>query len=56
MKVALFAIVWKVNRYETEVVAEKLAVLGFERVDLREKVDVYVINTCRATWKDAGFA
>ncbi|MCK4404003.1 MAG: tRNA (N(6)-L-threonylcarbamoyladenosine(37)-C(2))-methylthiotransferase MtaB [candidate division Zixibacteria bacterium] len=49
MKVALFTIGCKVNQYETEAIAEKLKAFGFERVDFREKADVYVINTCTVT-------
>jgi threonylcarbamoyladenosine tRNA methylthiotransferase MtaB len=49
MKIALFTIGCKVNQYETEAIAEKLEVLGFKRVDFREKADVYVINTCTVT-------
>jgi threonylcarbamoyladenosine tRNA methylthiotransferase MtaB len=49
MRVALFTIGCKVNQYETEAIAEKLEALGFERVDFREKADVYVINTCTVT-------
>ncbi len=56
MKVAFFTIGCKVNQYETEAIAEKLEVLGFERVDFREKTDVYVVNTWTVTGKDAGFA
>jgi threonylcarbamoyladenosine tRNA methylthiotransferase MtaB len=49
MKAALFTIGCKVNQYETEAIAEKLEALGFERVDFRQKADVYVINTCTVT-------
>jgi len=49
MKAALFTIGCKVNQYETEAIAEKLESLGFERVDFRERADVYVINTCTVT-------
>ncbi|MGB7062809.1 MAG: tRNA (N(6)-L-threonylcarbamoyladenosine(37)-C(2))-methylthiotransferase MtaB [Candidatus Zixiibacteriota bacterium] len=49
MRVALFTIGCKVNQYETEAIAERLEALGFERVDFREKADVYVINTCTVT-------
>ena len=51
MKAATFPIGCKVNQYETEAIAEKLEALGFERVDFREKADVYVINSCTATRK-----
>jgi len=56
MKVASFTIGCKVNQYETEAVAERLEALGFERVDFRDKADVYVINPCTTTRKDAGFS
>ncbi|NIN01063.1 MAG: tRNA (N(6)-L-threonylcarbamoyladenosine(37)-C(2))-methylthiotransferase MtaB [candidate division Zixibacteria bacterium] len=49
MKAALFTIGCKVNQYETEAIAEKLEVLGFQRVDFGEKADIYVINTCTVT-------
>ena len=56
MRVALFTIGCKVNQYETEAIAEKLEALGFERVDFREKADLYVINTCTVTGGATGFA
>jgi threonylcarbamoyladenosine tRNA methylthiotransferase MtaB len=49
MKIALFTIGCKVNQYETEAIAEKLEVFGFERVDFSEPADVYIINTCTVT-------
>ncbi len=49
MRLALFTIGCKVNQYETEAIAEKLEALGFQRVDFRERADVYVINTCTVT-------
>ena len=49
MKLALFTIGCKVNQYETEAIAERLEALGFERVDFKDKADVYVINTCTVT-------
>jgi threonylcarbamoyladenosine tRNA methylthiotransferase MtaB len=49
MKVSLFTIGCKVNQYETEAIAEKLEVLGYQRVDFRDKADIYVINTCTVT-------
>ncbi|MFH1335820.1 MAG: tRNA (N(6)-L-threonylcarbamoyladenosine(37)-C(2))-methylthiotransferase MtaB [Candidatus Zixiibacteriota bacterium] len=49
MKMALFTIGCKVNQYETEAIAEKLEVFGFERVDFSEQADVCIINTCTVT-------
>jgi threonylcarbamoyladenosine tRNA methylthiotransferase MtaB len=49
MRLALFTIGCKVNQYETEAIGEKLEALGFQRVDFREKADVYVVNTCTVT-------
>jgi threonylcarbamoyladenosine tRNA methylthiotransferase MtaB len=49
MKIALFTIGCKVNQYETEAITDKLEALGYQRVDFREKADVYVINTCTVT-------
>lgn len=49
MRVASFTIGCKVNQYETQAIAEKLEALGFQRVDFRDKADVYVINTCTVT-------
>ncbi len=49
MKVALFTIGCKVNQYETEAIAERLEALGFERVDFKDRADIYVINTCTVT-------
>ncbi len=56
MKAGFFTIGCKVNQYETEAIAEKLEAMGFERVDFREKADVYVINTCTVTGNATGFA
>jgi len=49
MKVAFFTIGCKVNQYETQAMAEKLEASGFQRVDFKEKADIYVINTCTVT-------
>ncbi|MGB7062810.1 MAG: hypothetical protein WBF13_10735 [Candidatus Zixiibacteriota bacterium] len=56
MRVALFTIGCMVNQYETEAVAKKLEALGFERVDFREKADVYLLNTYTVSEKATGFA
>jgi threonylcarbamoyladenosine tRNA methylthiotransferase MtaB len=47
--VAFYTLGCKVNRYDTEVMAEQFAAAGYERVDFEETADVYVINTCTVT-------
>lgn len=39
----------KVNQYESEAVAERLASLGFSVLPAEEPCDVYVVNTCTVT-------
>ena len=46
----------KVNQYETQVMREALTRHGYRIVAPDEPADVYVINTCTTTRKDAGFA
>lgn len=39
----------KVNQYESEAIAERLASLGFEIKQATEECDAYIINTCTVT-------
>ena len=39
----------KVNQYESEAIAERLASLGFEIKPSNEECDAYIINTCTVT-------
>ena len=39
----------KVNQYESEAIAERLASLGFEIKQASEECDAYIINTCTVT-------
>ena len=48
-KVAFCTLGCKLNFSETSTIAESFAEVGFERVDFKEKADVYVINTCSVT-------
>jgi threonylcarbamoyladenosine tRNA methylthiotransferase MtaB len=49
MKVAFHTLGCKVNTYETESIWELFAARGYERVDIHDYADVYVINTCTVT-------
>lgn len=49
MKAAFLTLGCKVNSYETEAIWELMEHQGYERVDFKEKSDVYVINTCTVT-------
>ncbi len=49
MKVCVFTLGCKVNRYESDVIERKLKEKGFEVTDKLEKADYYVINTCAVT-------
>lgn len=49
MKVSLITLGCKVNQYESEAIAEALAVHGFEAVPFGERADVTIINTCTVT-------
>ena len=49
MKVAFLTLGCKVNYYETEKMAERLAESGFEIVDFSVGADIYVVNTCTVT-------
>ena len=48
-KVAFCTLGCKLNFSETSSIARKFEELGFERVDYREKADVYVLNSCSVT-------
>lgn len=41
----------RLNQYETEKMAADLVPFGFRRVDIGEKADLYIINTCTVTHK-----
>ncbi|MCR4756252.1 MAG: tRNA (N(6)-L-threonylcarbamoyladenosine(37)-C(2))-methylthiotransferase MtaB [Butyrivibrio sp.] len=47
--VALHSLGCKVNRYETDVMGQKLQESGYKIVPFDEKADVYIINTCSVT-------
>ena len=48
-KVAFHTLGCKLNFSETSTIARSFSSEGFDRVDFREKADVYVINTCSVT-------
>jgi threonylcarbamoyladenosine tRNA methylthiotransferase MtaB len=48
-KAAFFTLGCKLNFSETSTIAGSFTEVGFERVDFKEKADVYVINTCSVT-------
>ncbi len=48
-RVALATLGCKVNTFETEVIAQKLAADSWIRVSPRERADLYIINTCTVT-------
>ena len=48
-KAAFYTLGCKLNFSETSTIAGSLKEVGFERVDFKEKADVYVINTCSVT-------
>ena len=47
--VALHSLGCKVNRYETDVMSQKLQESGYNIVAFDEKADIYIINTCSVT-------
>lgn len=49
MKVCVFTLGCKVNRYESDVIIKKLQDNGFEVTENLEKADYYIINTCAVT-------
>lgn len=48
-KVAFYTLGCKLNFSETSTIARDFSSENFERVDFKEKADVYVINTCSVT-------
>ena len=48
-KVAFYTLGCKLNFSETSTIARHFNDEGFERVDFKEKADIYVINTCSVT-------
>ena len=48
-KAAFYTLGCKLNFSETSTIAGAFKEVGFERVDFKEKADVYVINTCSVT-------
>ena len=48
-KAALYTLGCKVNQYESQVIAESLAAHGYEIVDVSERADVYIVNSCTVT-------
>lgn len=49
MKFCVFTLGCKVNRYESDVMIEKLSRCGYEVTDSLEYADAYIINTCSVT-------
>lgn len=48
-KVAFYTLGCKLNFSETSTIARKFESEGYNRVDFKEKADIYVINTCSVT-------
>ena len=48
-KVAFYTLGCKLNFSETSTIARNFNDEGFDRVDFKEKADIYVINTCSVT-------
>lgn len=46
---ASYALGCKVNQYESEAIGELFAAKGYELVDINQRADVYIINTCTVT-------
>ncbi len=49
MKIAFYTLGCKVNQYESQAMAQKMAKRGFTVVSHSESADVYVINSCTVT-------
>lgn len=49
MKIAIMTLGCKVNKYESDALAENLTLKGHETTDVLEFADVYVINSCAVT-------
>ncbi|MBD3217179.1 MAG: tRNA (N(6)-L-threonylcarbamoyladenosine(37)-C(2))-methylthiotransferase MtaB [candidate division Zixibacteria bacterium] len=52
-RVSFYTVGCKLNQYETELIAQKLVDLGFERVNWAQSADLYIINSCTVTKKAA---
>jgi threonylcarbamoyladenosine tRNA methylthiotransferase MtaB len=48
-KVAFFTLGCKLNFAETSAMSRKFGDMGFERVDYKDKADLYVVNSCSVT-------
>ena len=48
-RASVYTLGCRVNLYESEAIADKLAENGFEIVDFSDECDVYIINTCTVT-------
>ncbi len=48
-RVALHSLGCKVNRYETDVMSQKLKEKGYDIVAFDDEADIYIINTCSVT-------
>jgi threonylcarbamoyladenosine tRNA methylthiotransferase MtaB len=48
-KVAFFTLGCKLNFAETSAMSRKFEDMGFERVDYKDKADLYVVNSCSVT-------
>lgn len=49
MKIAIKTLGCRANRYESDIIREKLAATAVTFVDPKERADIYVINTCTVT-------
>ena len=48
-RAAIYTLGCRTNQYESDVVAEKLSLSGFDICNPNEKADVYIVNTCSVT-------
>ena len=49
MRAAVYTLGCKVNQYESQAIAEALALRGYTIVDPSEQADVYIVNSCTVT-------
>ncbi|HXC51703.1 MAG TPA: tRNA (N(6)-L-threonylcarbamoyladenosine(37)-C(2))-methylthiotransferase MtaB [Candidatus Limnocylindrales bacterium] len=49
MRVAITTLGCKVNRYDTAVIEQRIAAMGWQRVDFDDVADAYVVNSCTVT-------
>ena len=49
MRAAIETLGCKVNQYETQLMAEKLAAAGYDLVDSAQEAEVYIVNSCTVT-------